>query len=78
RQAPEPTKRGRRERSAGEPGDMSETTDWAGLSSRLSAYSLSGRTPPPEAGDVGEAEAADADADADADGPGEAGTEDDT
>ena len=33
-------RRGRRPRSASEPGDMSESVDWAGLSSRLSAYSL--------------------------------------
>jgi hypothetical protein len=27
---------------------MSEAVDWAGLSSRLSAYSLSGESAPPE------------------------------
>jgi hypothetical protein len=37
---PASSRRGRRLRSAGEPGDMSEAIDWAGLSSRLSAYSL--------------------------------------
>ena len=41
--------RGRRDRSASEPGDMSETVDWAGLSSRLSAYSLSSDAAPPSA-----------------------------
>jgi hypothetical protein len=46
--APAQSKRGRRERSAGEPGDMSESVDWAGLSSRLSAYSLSTDKPAEE------------------------------
>jgi acyl-coenzyme A synthetase/AMP-(fatty) acid ligase len=39
--APPPPPRSGRDRSAGDPGDMSESVDWAGLSSRLSAYSLS-------------------------------------
>jgi hypothetical protein len=40
RAAPPPEPSPRRRRSSGEPGDMSEAVDWAGLSSRLSAYSL--------------------------------------
>jgi acyl-coenzyme A synthetase/AMP-(fatty) acid ligase len=38
----------RRERSTSEPGDMAESVDWAGLSSRLNAYSLSSEEPPEE------------------------------
>ena len=40
RAAPTEDRKGR-QRSAGEPGDMQDGVDWAGLSSRLSAYSLS-------------------------------------
>jgi hypothetical protein len=76
RQAPEPSKRGKRDRSSGEPGD-DETMDWAGLSSRLSAYSLSSENLAPEATEPGDRDAS-ADAEPDADGPSEPDTEDGT
>lgn len=50
--APAAGRRGRRARSAGDPGDEQEAIDWiGGLSSRLSAYSLSDEESPARAGD---------------------------
>jgi hypothetical protein len=50
RPAPEPKRRGRRGRSAGEPGDEQEGMGWMdGLSSRLSAYSLTNESDAPPA-----------------------------
>ena len=56
---------------------MSESMDWAGLSSRLSAYSLSSADAARETEGAGDADPPD-DAEPDDADPGEADTEDDT
>jgi hypothetical protein len=59
RRGPEPPKRPPRERSDGEPGDEIAGGDWmAGLSSRLSAYSLSDDDEPAETSPDAEADEA--------------------